>query len=144
MANLGELMKGRVAELLKGPVPVPVADYPATITKFELVTARDGRDSPILRMWVRLLDWPKDDSVSDQQKAAIENISQRSLYCDYWFPLDRRYAQLCKGCGIEGDISEKTNYELVGKHVLAIVKHQVSKKTGETWAIATSLIGSEA
>jgi hypothetical protein len=31
---------------------------------------------------------------------------------------------------------------LVGKHVLATVKHQISKKTGEVWAVAQSLIGS--
>jgi len=143
MANLAELMKGRVEDLVKGPPTIPIGDYPAVISKFELTTARNAEQTPILRFTARLLDWPADDSIEESQKSLIENIAQRSVNCDYWLPLDYKFGRLCQQCGITGEISEQTNYELVGKHVLATVKHQVSKKTGEIWATASTLIGSE-
>lgn len=141
MPNLAELMKGRVEDLVKGPPTLPVGDYPAVISKFELTAARNEEKTPILRLHARILDWPNDDSIDEAQKAPIENIAQRSVYCDYWLPLDYKYGRLCQQCGIAGEITEQTNYELVGKHVLATVKHQISKKTGEVWAIASSFVG---
>jgi hypothetical protein len=142
MPNLAELMKGRVEDLVKGPPTIPIGDYPGVISKFELTAARNAEQTPILRMHARLLDWPADDSIDESQKALIENIAQRTVWCDYWLPLDYKYGRLCQQCGITGEITEQTNYELVGKHVLVTVKHQVSKKTGEVWAIASALIGS--
>ena len=141
MANLAELMKGRVEDLVKGPPTMPIGDYPAVISKFELTAARNAEQTPILRIHARLLGWPADDSIDEAQKGVIENITQRSVWCDYWMPLDYKYGRLCQQCGITGEITEQTNYELVGKEVLAAVKHQISKKTGETWAVAQQLIG---
>lgn len=141
MPNLAELMKGRVEDLVKGPPTLPVGDYPAVISKFELTAARNEEKTPILRLHARILDWPADDSIDEAQKAQIENITSRSIYCDYWLPLDYKYGRLCQQLGITGEISEQTNYELVGKQVIATVKHQISKKTGEVWAIASQLIG---
>jgi hypothetical protein len=143
MANLAELMKGRVEDLVKGPPTLPIGDYPAVISKFELTQARNAEQTPILRFTARILDWPADDSIEESQKAVIENIANRTVNCDFWLPLDYKYGRLCQQCGITGEITEQTNYELVGKHVLAIVKHQISKKTGETWAVAQSFIGTE-
>ena len=141
MPNLAELMKGRVEDLVKGPPTIPIGDYPSVMSKFELTAARNVEQTPILRWHVRLLDWPADDSIDESQKAPIENITQRTVNCDYWLPLDYRYGRLCAQCGITGEITEQTNYELVGKEVLASVKHQISKKTGEVWAVAQQLIG---
>jgi hypothetical protein len=142
MPNLADLMRGRIDELAKGPPTIPEGDYPAVIQKFELTEARNTEKSPILRLTVRLLDWPDDDSIEDTQKERIEDISKRTVACDFWFPLDYRYARLCQSCGIEGDITEQTNYELVGKHVTAQVKQQVSKRTKEVFSTAVSLTGS--
>jgi hypothetical protein len=141
MANLAELMKGRVEDLVKGPPTLPIGDYPAVISKFELTQARNAEQTPILRFTARILGWPADDSIEESQKALIENITQRTVNCDYWLPLDYRYGRLCQQCGITGEITEQTNYELVGKEVIAAVKHQISKKTGEVWATAQQLIG---
>lgn len=142
MPNLAELMKGRVEDLVKGPATIPVGDYPAVVTKFELTQARNQEQTPILRIWVRLLEWPTD--IDADQKEEIGDIAKRSIYCDYWLPLDYKYGRLCQQCGITGEITEQTNYQLVGKHVLAAVRHQVNKKTGDIWATASSLIGSDA
>jgi|SRR5215469_7926479 len=142
MANLAELMKGRVEDLVKGPKPLPVGDYPAVLTKFELTQARNEEKTPILRWTARILDWPSD--IAEEDKAGIEKIETRTISCDYWLPLDYKFGRLCQQCGLKGEITEQTNYELTGKQVLAAVRHTVSKKTGEIFAAAQSFIGSEA
>ena len=142
MANLAELMKGRIEDLVAGPPTLPEGDYPAVLQKFELMAARNEAKSPILRWTARIVGWPDDDSIDEGQKSRIDNIATRSVSCDYWLPLDYKFGRLCQQCGLSGEINEETNYKLVGKHVLAVVKHQVSKKDpNQVWATAQSFIG---
>ncbi len=143
MPNIAELMRGKVEELVKAPPALPIGEYPAIIRKFEYTTFEGkgenaGKSYNKLRVSAQLSGWPE-SGVDDDQKGDII-ITQRSISCDYWLPVERRLAVLFQQCGITGDVHEGTPAELIGHRVLALVKHRVDKN-GEPVAFADAFIG---
>ena len=142
MANLAELMRGRIEDLVKAPKAPPLGDYPGVIRKFEPVEfqGKDGKDYAKLRLSVGLLGWA--EGVPESERLGIEDITRRVVSCDYWLPVGRDFALLCQQCGLSGEISEQTPYELIGKPVLVVLQHEVSRRNkDEIFVTASKLIG---
>lgn len=140
--NLAELMKGRVEELMKAPKAPPIGDYPGVIKRFEPPVEFESKGVTYhkMRIWARLLDWPS-EGIEESEKEGID-ISRREVPCDYFLPVQRDFALLCHQCGITGELTEQTPYELIGKPVLVVLVREASKKNkDEVFAKASKLIG---
>ena len=143
--NFSSLLAGKVGDYKMPPVP-PALDYPGVITKYEFGTSR-AKSTPYVRLHVNLTGWP--DGFEDDAVTSRINISARTLFVDYWLTdaAKFRLAKLVRECDISEDTPmEVALGEIIGRQVLVLTKHRMSRprhESQEPEAIleADSLIG---
>lgn len=128
MPDFSQLLRKPIAEA-KRPPCLPIGDYPAKISRYELGESRQNK-TPYVRLHVALTGAP--DGMDPSDLDGID-LSKRQMRRDFYLTEDAyfRLAELIKSCNIEAEDFETAVPHLVGCDVLAEVQQYINQQTSE-------------